>query len=1846
MKRTFLCIFIVIFACRATSQTVNTAQQLKLQGLRASGGHGSFLAANYAPDGTLVLLYDQGDGIRILRSDASGSSILAQAHVGSTGDSAVAMALDATGNIYITGTTASGALSGTSGAAFSSRADNSTNSFLAKYDLNLDLIFLTFLGSGRTAASSVSATADAVFVTGTTFNAAFPVTQSGIQQAPALNSSQNGFVERFTTDGSTLVYATYLTGANGSTTPTAIVSDAADNAYITGSTSASGYPTLNALQPEILGATSGFLTQLTPAGDGFVYSTFLAGTGMSSMALDATNHSLLITGNISLGQFPVSTVAMPLVDVGYQALLRVPLNGQSLGSSVVLGPGSQSYVSAGPNGDAWISGSLTTTLLPGAVPPDYNSGDSFLLHLTSSDTFDQTLRFGGAPVSNPGYASMSSTFAAPAVAGASIVMPGTMQTNVSASLLSTQRFYLPQIQTPNAGLLPNTLRDALPSPVNCNSQCLGSAALLGIVSTASSAPALGLSIDDMPNLTLRNMGSATATGLAITASGFSVASNCATTLAPSSQCSIALTGPGPGSITVSSSNAAAATAALGTNALQPNAIALSASELDFGVTTAAAPTRQTITVTNLSASSQTFSSTRDGGTNSAAIFAESDSDCAQASAPNLHMLEANGSCHITFSLTASSAAANDGPVRASWKIGARDVVFTGFSQASALSLSATEVDFGTHFAVNGSVSGINLPRYLYLSNNSAAAIAHSTVALPAGSAFTVTDGCPSVLQAHSVCQMKLLYSPATSPSQDATKLTLDSGLSVLLTGKTLPPASVTGSSTNPSLSVSTTAVTFTTPVIVTGISSTTQSVTLHNNGVSAFALSTSLSGDFVLTNGCPAQLAGGASCTLLVGFAPSQPGTRLGLLSLIAGNGFAPTYVSLNGTATPVLPANNGLLDLGETLVGEPAVQWYKVQQPLPSLTVSSNSSAFSLALVQDTGSGHSALPASNFASAVTAACGNCWLGVQFLSQTAGLQAGTLSLSSTTGGSAYTLTLTGTALPVQGLVLSPLTQDFDTVNVSSASEPFTFTLANLLAGAASVGVQSISTSGDFVLTTNATGGASCAGALAATASCFVQVAFSPTATGQRTGLLNIVTSQGTVHSTLTGYGAPDPGVAVSPIKLDFENTPGSNAIQQSVIVSNTGTSLLNIGVVTASDPSFTPVSGCATLTAGSLCSISVSFTPQMASATATLSIPVTMTVNGQTTTTLYSVALNGGYTTATSGLQILPAEVNFGATATDAAGGTRQFTLNNLSGKQLSVTLQMPHQFPLAATPTCTTLAPGSNCTFSVRFLPVTDGAITGSVYAQGISTDGLTSVEAITYMLGYGAGTGALEVDGLPIPYSPVSFGQVGSGQTTSHTLTLTNGGTGTLNIHRISSGIPFQTTNTCRDSLPSGASCTVTITYAPIYQIASSADSSAARSDSDSLIIESDAASSPDIVSLSGLAAPVLTSNPTNTVMLATFQLTQSSLTFANTQLGSSSAAQTIMMTNTGTTTLHIGSVVAPTDFSANTTCTTLFAGASCQITVQFVPTSVSASALRSGALHILSDAGTSLEFVSLIGTSSAAPLTLNPTTLNFGSVNIGSTGTLSLSVTNTTAAPITFFGYTATSNYSVSAGSCPAMGSQLAAGSSCSVSVSFVPSAIGVLTGTLTLTTDATTSPLTIALLGTGVPSVAPTPAFALTVNGGTSATLTVASGSPAVYNLLLTPINGFTGTVALTCTPIVAATYASCSLLSPTLTLNGSALTSTATINTITTAAVRTGAGLALLLLGPALFWRRRSGRGVAAIVMLATIGALTLGCGSSSRAPVTSNIQRTPPGTYQYQVTASSTTGTVVSSTVTLHLTVQ
>ncbi|HTQ58885.1 MAG TPA: choice-of-anchor D domain-containing protein [Candidatus Solibacter sp.] len=223
---------------------------------------------------------------------------------------------------------------------------------------------------------------------------------------------------------------------------------------------------------------------------------------------------------------------------------------------------------------------------------------------------------------------------------------------------------------------------------------------------------------------------------------------------------------------------------------------------------------------------------------------------------------------------------------------------------------------------------------------------------------------------------------------------------------------------------------------------------------------------------------------------------------------------------------------------------------------------------------------------------------------------------------------------------------------------------------------------------------------------------------------------------------------------------------------------------------------------------------------------------------------------------------------------------------------------------------------------------------------------------------------------------------------------------------------------------------------------------------------------------SAATLTVNPAPAPAI---QVSPTPINFGNDVVGSNST-QALVITNTGTATLTItqvnetGSAFNVSGFSLPLN---VNAGSQTMITVAFVPTSVGAS---SGNLSIVSNAPTSPTSVSLTGTGIAATLTLgvSPTNLNFGNVTTGTTSaSQNVTVTNTGNSSVTISQINLTgSGYLMTGGAAPVT---LSPTQNLILSVQFNPSAAGSVNGSISIVSNATGSPATVSLSGTGVAPV---------------------------------------------------------------------------------------------------------------------------------------------------------------------------
>jgi uncharacterized repeat protein (TIGR03803 family) len=409
--------------------------------------------------------------------------------------------------------------------------------------------------------------------------------------------------------------------------------------------------------------------------------------------------------------------------------------------------------------------------------------------------------------------------------------------------------------------------------------------------------------------------------------------------------------------------------------------------------------------------------------------------------------------------------------------------------------------------------------------------------------------------------------------------------------------------------------------------------------------------------------------------------------------------------------------------------------------------------------------------------------------------------------------------------------------------------------------------------------------------------------------------------------------------------------------------------------------------------------------------------------------------------------LNFGSIGENETTPAKVVTLTNSGTASLtisSIAITGTNTADFGQSNTCgSSVAAGGSCTISVTFTPKTAGALSAAVR---ITDDASGSPQKISLS---GTGTTA--------KLSPLSlsFGAVGQNETTpAKTVTLTNLGTTAMTISSISitgtDAADYAETNTCGTSLAASASCTISVTFTPN---ATGVLSAAALSVSDN------ATGSPQKVSLSG----------TGTMA----KLSPLSLAFGAVGENETSPAKVVTLTNAGTSTMKISSISVTgadaADYAETNTCgSSLAAAASCTISVTFTPNTT--GVLSSATLAVADNAIGSNQKVSLSGTGTTAKL--SPLSLSFGTETVGvksAVKTVTLTNEGTAALAITSMAITGTNAGDFAQTNTCA--TSLAASASCSISVTFTPSATGARSAAISVTDNATGSPQKVALSGTG-------------------------------------------------------------------------------------------------------------------------------------------------------------------------------
>ena len=196
---------------------------------------------------------------------------------GSGDDRAFGITVDAAGNAYLTGWTYSTDFP-VAGVPRQTRLKGGRDAFAAKLNAaGTALIYSTYLGgSGNDAGRSVAVDpAGDAYIGGETSSSDFPVL-SAFQSASG--GQQDGFIAKLNSQGSGLLYSTYL-GGSGDDNVAALALDTSGNVYVTGGTTSPNFFVVSAFQPRIGGGQDAFVAKLGPSGATLIYSTYLGGSG-------------------------------------------------------------------------------------------------------------------------------------------------------------------------------------------------------------------------------------------------------------------------------------------------------------------------------------------------------------------------------------------------------------------------------------------------------------------------------------------------------------------------------------------------------------------------------------------------------------------------------------------------------------------------------------------------------------------------------------------------------------------------------------------------------------------------------------------------------------------------------------------------------------------------------------------------------------------------------------------------------------------------------------------------------------------------------------------------------------------------------------------------------------------------------------------------------------------------------------------------------------------------------------------------------------------------------------------------------------------------------------------------------------------------------------------------------------------------------------------------------------------------------------------------------------------------------------------------------------------------------
>ncbi|HEY0003167.1 MAG TPA: SBBP repeat-containing protein [Pyrinomonadaceae bacterium] len=331
----------------------------------------------------------------VTKLNAAGTAFVYSTYLGGSGDDRCnKISVDSSGNAYVAGETTSSNFP-TANAFQATFGGGLSDAFVTKINAaGSALVYSTYLGGSifdAAHAMTIDSSGNA-YITGRTTSSNFPVVNP-IQGTYSGGPGADAFVTKLNAAGTALVYSTYLGGAggNGFTAGFSIKVDSTGNAYVTGQTRATDFPTANAIQATFGGGFpdgDAFITKINAAGSALVYSTYLGGSDNDigfEIAVDSVG-SAHIAGVTHSANFPTANAFQSTFKGASDAFVtKLSAAGTAFTYSTYLGgttDESGNGIALDSAGNAYVAGGTTSTDFPTVNPTQATNGGGIDVFLT------------------------------------------------------------------------------------------------------------------------------------------------------------------------------------------------------------------------------------------------------------------------------------------------------------------------------------------------------------------------------------------------------------------------------------------------------------------------------------------------------------------------------------------------------------------------------------------------------------------------------------------------------------------------------------------------------------------------------------------------------------------------------------------------------------------------------------------------------------------------------------------------------------------------------------------------------------------------------------------------------------------------------------------------------------------------------------------------------------------------------------------------------------------------------------------------------------------------------------------------------------------------------------------------------------------------------------------------------------------------------------------------------------------------------------------------------------------------------------------------------------------------